>query len=30
MRERLLEWLACPACGGRLGVRDAVGRGSEI
>jgi len=30
MRERLLEWLACPACGGRLGLRDAVGRGSEI
>jgi SAM-dependent methyltransferase len=30
MRERLLEWLACPGCGGGLGLRDPVGRGREI
>lgn len=27
MRERLLEWLACPACGAALSLRDAAGRG---
>jgi len=30
MRERLLEWLACPACGGGLALRGAGGRGSQI
>jgi SAM-dependent methyltransferase len=30
VRERLLAWLACPACGGTLGLHDAVGRGREI
>jgi SAM-dependent methyltransferase len=27
MRERLLQWLACPACGGALALRDPAGRG---
>jgi SAM-dependent methyltransferase len=30
MRERLLQWLVCPACTGGLRLRDAVGRNGEI
>src|SRR5213593_4216660 len=30
MRERLLEWLACPTCGGRLTLRDGSGQAGEI
>jgi SAM-dependent methyltransferase len=30
MRERLVELLACPACGGALALRDAGGRGEQI
>jgi len=30
MRERLLQWLACPGCGGALALRDAAGRGGVI
>ena len=30
MRERLIEWLACPTCDGRLTLRGATGRGGDI
>ena len=30
MRERLLEWLVCPACEGGLALRDAGGRNGDI
>jgi SAM-dependent methyltransferase len=30
MRERLLEWLVCPACEGDLTLRDAAGRDGAI
>ncbi len=30
MKERLLEWLACPACGGDLSLAAAVREGSEV
>ena len=30
MRERLIEWLACPTCDGRLTLRGATARGGDI